>query len=139
MLQRNEVSASFFSNSFENSKEIGFGFLNIAGLAVNYKVYPSPYDYGFMIAFPSKPKMKNGIHQTDEKTGKPAYFNEVYIKDQEIKPILYEAVQKAMQNNGIDIENLGSKTNTQTGFSPLPKTTPTKIATPVQMDDDLPF
>lgn len=146
MLQSSEINATFFTSTFENSREIGMGFLDIAGIDVSYKVYPSQYDFGFMVAFPSKPRIKDGVHQLNPKTGKPDYFNEVYIKDQSIKPLIYEAVQKAMHNKGVDVANISSSASQgyskpSTSFAPVTPP-PMQVDNSVRrsaMEDDLPF
>lgn len=101
MLQATDISATFHPSTIQGSRSLGVGQLNVAGIIISFTVYPSNFGQGFLISFPSKPSIKNGVQETDMKTGKPKYFNEVYIADQNTKTMVENAVLNAMSNRGV--------------------------------------
>lgn len=100
MFNSTNISAVFHPSSIPNSKAFGFGSIDFAGVSVNYSVYPSNYGLGIMVSLPSRPKMKNGVQERDAQ-GRPAYNNEVFIRDMAIRNLVDEAVINAMANKGV--------------------------------------
>lgn len=103
MLQPTDITATFHPSTLPNSRSLGIGQLNVCGVIISYSVYPSQYGLGFLVSYPSKPSMKNGVQEIDAK-GKPKYFNEVYVADQNTRGMLENAIQNAMANRGIYIQ-----------------------------------
>ena len=100
MFNSTNISATFNPSTIPNSKAFGYGSIDFAGVSVNYSVYPSQYGLGIMVALPSRPKMKNGVQERDAQ-GRPAYNNEVFIRDASIRALVDEAVINAMANRGV--------------------------------------
>jgi len=100
MFNSTNISATFNPSTIPNSKAFGYGSIDFAGVSVNYSVYPSQYGLGIMVALPSRPKMKNGVQERDAQ-GRPAYNNEVFIRDASIRALVDEAVINAMANKGV--------------------------------------
>ncbi len=100
MFNGNNVSATFNVSSIPGSKAFGYGSVDFAGISVNYTVYPSPHGLGIMVSYPSRPRMKNGVQERDAQ-GRPAYVNEVFIRDASIRLLADEAVLNAMANKGV--------------------------------------
>lgn len=113
MLLATDVNATFHPSTYQDSRSLGVGQLNICGIVINFTVYPSQYGQGFLVSFPSRPVIKNGVHEVDQ-FGKKKYMNEVYIADQAVKPIIDDAVLQAMQNKGVVVE-VPSPTNQNSG------------------------
>lgn len=103
MLLSTDVSATFHPSTIQGSRSLGVGQLNVSGIIISFTVYPSNYGQGFLISYPSKPVIKNGIQELDDK-GKPKYFNEVYIADPNTRALVENAVLNAMQNKGVYIQ-----------------------------------
>lgn len=99
MFNKNNISASFFPNT-TSSRSFGYGSIDFAGVSVNYSVMPSQYGLGIFVMFPSRPKMKDGVHEKDQ-NGRPAYTNEVFIKDLHLRTLVDEVVLNAMANKGV--------------------------------------
>lgn len=96
MLLATDVTATFHPSTIPGSRSLGVGQLNVCGIVINFTVYPSQYGQGFLVSFPSRPVIKNGVHEVDN-FGKKKYMNEVYIADQAVRPIVDDAVLQAMQ------------------------------------------
>ena len=99
MFNKNNISASFFPNT-TSSRSFGYGSIDFAGVSVNYSVMPSQYGLGIFVMYPSRPKMKDGVHEKDQ-NGRPAYTNEVFIKDLHLRTLVDEVVLNAMANKGV--------------------------------------
>lgn len=103
MLLASDVTATFHPSTIPGSRSLGVGQLNVCGIVINFTVYPSQYGQGFLVSFPSRPVIKNGVHEVDQ-YGKKKYMNEVYIADQSVRPIVDDAVLQAMVNKGVSIQ-----------------------------------
>ena len=68
MFNKNNISASFFPNT-TSSRSFGYGSIDFAGVSVNYSVMPSQYGLGIFVMYPSRPKMKDGVHEKDQNGG----------------------------------------------------------------------
>ena len=102
MLLATDVTATFHPSTIQGSRSLGVGQLNVCGIVINFTVYPSQYGQGFLVSFPSRPVIKNGVHEVDAQ-GKKKYMNEVYIADQSVRPLVDDAVLQAMQNKGVSV------------------------------------
>ena len=100
MLQPTDISATFHPSTIPNSKSLGVGQLNVCGIIISFTAYPSTYGSGIIISYPSKPVIKNGVHEKDQ-YGKGKYYNEVYIADQNVRGLAENAVLTAMANKGV--------------------------------------
>lgn len=116
MLLATDVTATFHPSTIPGSRSLGVGQLNVCGIVINFTVYPSQYGQGFLVSFPSRPVIKNGVHEVDN-FGKKKYINEVYIADQSVRPIVDDAVLQAMQNKGISIQQPTQQPQGNRGFS----------------------
>lgn len=103
MLLQTDVSATFHPSTIPGSRSLGVGQLNVCGIIISFTVYPSNFGQGFLISYPSKPAIKNGVQELDAK-GKPKYFNEVYVSDINSRAIIENAVLSAMQNKGVVVQ-----------------------------------
>lgn len=103
MLHPTDITATFHASTIPNSRSLGVGQLNVCGIIISFTVYPSNYGQGFLISYPSKPAIKNGVQELDAK-GKPKYFNEVYVADVNTRAMIEDAVLNAMQNRGVYIQ-----------------------------------
>jgi hypothetical protein len=100
MIRATDIIVSFNPNTLQGSRSLGYGQVNILGIIISYTVYPSNFGLGFMVSYPSKPSIKNGVHELDA-AGKPKYFKEVYIQNIELRNMIDNAVQNAMANKGV--------------------------------------
>lgn len=151
MLLASDISATFYPSTFDGAKSLGVGQLNIGGIVINFTVYPSNYGQGFYVSLPSRPDIKNGVHEVDEK-GRKKYINEVYIAEQAVRPLVDDAVLQAMQNKGVTVDQpkqqafqAPSARSNPRSFSPPSSSSPNTIkgtsssGTSVVSGDDLPF
>jgi hypothetical protein len=153
MLLATDVTATFHPSTIPGSRSLGVGQLNVCGIVINFTVYPSQYGQGFLVSFPSRPVIKNGVHEVDQ-YGKKKYMNEVYIADQSVRPIVDDAVLQAMTNKGITVQqptqqpqgNRGfAQSNPQsfaqqnTSFNNTPTGSEISLTASVISGDDLPF
>ena len=123
MLLSSDITATFHPSTIQGSRSLGVGQLNVCGIVINFTVYPSQYGQGFLVSFPSRPVMKNGVHEVDA-YGKKKYMNEVYIADQTVRPLVDDAVLQAMVNKGVTVNQPAPQQNNRnfsqpnTGFQP---------------------
>lgn len=115
MLLATDVTATFHPSTIQGSRSLGVGQLNVCGIVINFTVYPSQYGQGFLVSFPSRPVIKNGVHEIDQ-YGKKKYMNEVYIADQTVRPIVDDAVLQAMTNKGITVQQPAQQPQGNRGF-----------------------
>lgn len=116
MLLATDVTATFHPSTIPGSRSLGVGQLNVCGIVINFTVYPSQYGQGFLVSFPSRPVIKNGVHEVDQ-YGKKKYMNEVYIADQSVRPIIDDAVLQAMTNKGITVQQPTQQPQGNRGFA----------------------
>lgn len=121
MIRETDILVTFNPNSLQGSRSLGYGQINIFGIMISYSVYPSNFGLGFMVSYPSKPSMKNGVQEMDQ-NGKPKYFKEVYVQNIELRNMIDNAVQNAMANKGVYVGQTAQAAQ-QAGFVPTP--TPT--------------
>ena len=114
MFNKNNISASFFPNT-TSSRSFGYGSIDFAGVSVNYSVMPSQYGLGIFVMYPSRPKMKDGVHEKDQ-NGRPAYTNEVFIKDLHLRNLVDEVVLNAMANKGVYTQATAQQVQQAGGF-----------------------
>lgn len=148
MLLATDVTATFHPSTIPGSRSLGVGQLNVCGIVINFTVYPSQYGQGFLVSFPSRPVIKNGVHEVDN-FGKKKYMNEVYIADQAVRPIVDDAVLQAMQNKGITVQqptqqpqnnrNFSSQSNPQSFAQQNTSGNNIPLTGSVMSGDDLPF
>ena len=152
MLHPTDITATFHASTIPNSRSLGVGQLNVCGIIISFTVYPSNYGQGFLISYPSKPAIKNGVQELDAK-GKPKYFNEVYIADVNTRAMIEDAVLNAMQNRGVYIQqpqqqyiNGQGVSNAANSFTPPTTANPVNVTPTVSLPgssvigaDDLPF
>lgn len=100
MIRETDIAVIFNPNTLQGSRSLGYGQINILGIIISYSVYPSNFGLGFMVSYPSKPSIKNGVQELDQ-NGKPKYFKEVYIQNIELRNMIDNAVQNAMANKGV--------------------------------------
>lgn len=100
MINATDISVIFNPSTIQGSRSLGYGQVNILGIMISYTVFPSNFGLGFMVSFPSKPSIKNGVQELDA-NGKPKYFKEVYIQNIELRNMIDAAVQNAMANKGV--------------------------------------
>lgn len=145
-----DIEVVFTANQPGN-KAFGYGTIKVAGISINYSVYPSPYNLGIMLNLPSHRSMKDGVPQM--KDGKPLYINDVYIADPALRIKIDEAVLNAMYNKGIRVTpgipytkpaTSGNFTPASNTFEQRSTSVPTTPVVPVvaerpTFDDDLPF
>lgn len=115
MLQKTDITVTFTPSSLPNSKSLGYGQINICGVIIAYSVLPSNYNLGIFVSYPSKPVIKNGVQERDA-TGKPKYFQEVYVADQNTRSLIDEAVLNAMLNKGVNPQ-ANSQQQSNQGFA----------------------
>lgn len=148
MLLATDLSATFYPSTIQGSRSLGYGQLNVGGIVINFTVYPSQYGQGFYVSFPSRPAMKNGVQEIDER-GQKKYVNEVYISEQSVRPLVDDAVLQAMQNKGLTVPTPTPQTNNRSFAPPVqeaarsfvnstPSPSPT-YGSSVVTGDDLPF
>ena len=112
MITQTDISATFTANA-QGSRSLGYGMLDIGGISISYSVLPSPYGLGFFISYPSKP-----TKDVDPSTGKPKYFQEVFIKNMELRSMIDYAVSNAMENKGLIIKPTGRDFPSRQGGAP---------------------
>ena len=100
MIRATDISVIFHPNTIAGSRSLGYGQVNILGIMISFTLYPSNFGLGFMVSYPSKPSIKNGVQELDA-NGKPKYFKEVYIQNIELRNMIDNAVQNAMANKGV--------------------------------------
>lgn len=114
MIRETDISVIFNPNSLQGSRSLGYGQINIFGIIISYSVFPSNFGLGFMVSYPSKPSIKNGVQEMDQ-NGKPKYFKEVYIQNIELRNMIDNAVQNAMANKGVFVGQTAQQAQ-QAGF-----------------------
>lgn len=132
MIRATDIAVIFNPNTIPGSRSLGYGQINILGIMISFTLYPSNFGLGFMVSYPSKPSMKNGVQELDA-NGKPKYFKEVYIQNIELRNMIDNAVQNAMANKGVFVgqppaqPQQANYQQPQTGFTPPAQTS---FATP---------
>lgn len=127
MIRATDISVIFHPNTIQGSRSLGYGQINILGIMISFTLYPSNFGLGFMVSYPSKPSMKNGVQELDA-NGKPKYFKEVYIQNIELRNMIDNAVQNAMANKGVYVgqppaqPQQANYQQPQTGFTPPAQT-----------------
>ena len=127
MIRATDISVIFHPNTIQGSRSLGYGQINILGIMISFTLYPSNFGLGFMVSYPSKPSIKNGVQELDA-NGKPKYFKEVYIQNIELRNMIDNAVQNAMANKGVYVgqpapqQQQANYQQPQTGFTPPAQT-----------------